>query len=352
MKKALILLLIILFHALPVKSALAGGIQGRAALRGEVVKDVLIYAYKNFDTGLRGEPFKLSEPSKIDGIYKFELPAGRYYFVARKTKSAGIELGEGDLYCYYSGSPIEVTDDSYKNVGFNLIKVDAKAKDKKGGKSGVMGNITFEGELLEKVYLFVYKSAATDFKGPADYVFPSRVGRFKLRLPPGEYYLIARKRKKGGMYGPIEKDDYFNYYYGNPVRVTEGVFVSANIECISRLDMLEEPIQDTEKRGITITAKDEKGAPRQGLYLLVYTDKEMKGRPAYVSERTDLAGKTFLELTKPAKYYLIVRGRLGGPAYEGEYYSRYTQGDSSVTLSKDEMHKELNFTVRKFKPVN
>ena len=334
-------------------NAYAGGIQGRASIKGEVREGVKIYAYKNFDTGLKNGYFSVSDGTGIDGTYKIDLPAGSYYFVARLTKDGGIDVKEGDLYCYYSGSPIEVSEKSYKNVGFNMIKVPAPLGDKEDKKSGVYGEITFEGKPLEKVYLFAYKNTEKDFKGPADYVFPSRKGKFKLRLTEGEFYLIARKRQKGGMYGPMEKDDIFNYYYGNPVKVEKGKLKGMTIECISRQDLLETPVDDeTEKRGITVHASDEAGNILKGMYLLVYKKNEMTGQPDYISERSDETGTVFVELNVPGKYYLLMRGSLGGPAKRGELYSKYPKGDASVTLEEGSMHNEISFTVKKYEPAN
>lgn len=332
-------------------TSMAGGIQGRAAIGGEVGQDVKVYAYKSFDTGLKDGYFRVSEPTGIDGTYKFELPPGRYYFVARKTKSGGISLNEGDLYCYYSGSPVYVSESTYKLVGFNMIKVPASYEDKKGEKPGVTGMITFEGKPLEKVYLFAYKNAADDFKGPADYVFPSRSGKFKLRLPEGEFYLIARKRNKGGMYGPLEKEDIFNYYYGNPVKIEKDTLKTLDIECITRQDLLETPIDEAAaKRGITARIKDESGRALKDMYLLIYTEKEMSGRPDHISERSDENGSVFVELNVAGKYYLIARSVLGGPARSGELYSKYDKGDSSVTLIEGSMLKEIDFVVKKYVP--
>ncbi len=329
----------------------AGGIQGRAARRGEVIENVLIYAYKDFGTGLKEGWVNVSEPTKVDGTYKLELPAGKYYLVARGAKSGGVELAEGDYYCYYSGAPVDVADDTFKNVGFNIIKVPKTLEDKKDKRSGVYGNITFEDKMLEKVYLFVYKSAENDFKGPPDYYFAAAKGKYKMRLPLGEYYLLARKRKKGGMFGPMEREDYFNYFYGNPVKVEKGVFKGGDIECITRLDMLEKAIDGASPRGITAQLTDSAGKPLKDLYLLVYTDPKMTGRPEYVSSRSDEDGKIFVELNRPGKYFLIARARLGGPAFEGEYYTKYSKNESSVTLSIKSMYKEVDFQVTKFKPV-
>jgi hypothetical protein len=327
----------------------AGGIQGRAALKGEVDAGVIIYAYKNFDTKLKDGYFKKSEPTAKDGTYKLDLPAGKYYLIARKTKSGGVDLSEGDLYCYYSGSPMDVVGSSYRNIGFNMIKVKkSDLKDKKDKMQGVYGNIYFEDKLLEKVYLFAYKDVSNNFKGPAEYVFPSAKGKFKLRLPEGEFYLLARKRKKGGLYGPMEKDDIFNYYYDNPVKVEKGILKAVDIECITRLDLLEAPMGDSALRGITVHVKEEQGKPLKGVYLLVYTNAEMTGRPDYISERSDEEGKIFLELNTPGRYYTIIRSTLGGPARNGDYYSKYTKDDSSVTLTEDNMYKEIEFKAKIF----
>jgi hypothetical protein len=87
----------------------------------------------------------------------------------------------------------------------------------------------------------VYGDAATNFRGMGLAAVPAgEDGRFRIKLPPGSYYLLARKRRGGGMYGPPGRDDYIGYYPGNPVTVRPGVFSPLLLEVTTRVDTLEE----------------------------------------------------------------------------------------------------------------
>ena len=94
-------------------------------------------------------------------------------------------------------------------------------------------------------------------------------GRFRLRLPPGEYYLLARKRERGGQFGPIEPGDYFNYYYGNPVTIHAGVEQEVKIETVTRLSMLEEG-ETAPFRGVQGVVTGPGGTPAKGVVVFAY----------------------------------------------------------------------------------
>lgn len=328
----------------PFAFAEEGIVKGRAAYKGQVFSGVEILVYKETDNIDLSKPDLIFGPTAIDGTFEFKLPPGRYYLVAlKKAKDRKDYIPkENDFYCFYSGAPVEVVKDGISYIGFNLIKIKSSGKDRQTkNESGIYGKVLFDGKPLAKCYIYIYKDFKTGFRGPAFITYPSLDGNFKISLPPGSYYVMARKRQKGGMYGPIEEGDYFNFYYGNPVVVKKGVYRYVEIETVKRLSQLEEGTGFTNVKG-TIT--DSQGKPVSGLFVLFYQNKNMQGKPLYISNKTNTKGEYSIKL--PAgTYYVSVRENIGGPPMSNEWYGKL---DKELVI-KDEKLKELNIKVERLK---
>lgn len=159
MRKFLFIFVCLLF--LPSVLLAASGVKGRVAWRGELIPGVTIKAYHSIDAIALKKVFAVSGPTGQDGTYQLELPPGRYYL------TAGNGSQPGDYFCYYSGAPIVVPATGFRQVGFNLIRIPQPIESRTGKRSGLWGEISFQGQPLERTYLYVYKSTETDFKGPA-----------------------------------------------------------------------------------------------------------------------------------------------------------------------------------------
>ena len=297
------------------------GVRGRVAWRGELIPQITVQAYKQIADIAKGVPIAVSAPTDLDGIYQLELAPGNYVLTASSRPGA---LKPGDLFCYYSGSPIQVPASGYRNVGFNLIRVPEETV-KEAERSGIYGQLTYQGEPLEKAYLYVYKDPGKGFKGPGYFIQPVASGSFRLNLPPGDYYLLARKRARGGQFGPIEIGDHFNYYFGNPVHVESGQAREVKIETVTRLSMLEEDV--VEFQGARGQVVDAAGAAQAGLYVFAYRQAEMTGTPDYFSTPTGPDGRFELVLPDGGPYYLLARQAFGGPAGGDELYGKLQNSD-------------------------
>jgi len=297
------------------------GVRGRVAWRGELIPEVTVQAYRQVADIAAGEPVAVSAPTDLDGIYQLELEPGNYVLTA--SSRSGI-LKPGDLFCYYSGSPIQVPASGYRNVGFNMIRVPEETV-KEAERSGIYGQLTYQGELLEKAYLYVYKDPSKGFKGPGYFIQPVARGSFRLNLPPGDYYLLARKRARGGQFGPIEIGDHFNYYFGNPIHIEPGQVHEVKIETVTRLSMLEEDVVDFQ--GALGQVVDAAGAPQAGLYVFAYRQAEMTGTPDFFSTPTGPDGRFELTLPDGGPYYLLARQAFGGPAGGDELYGKLQNPD-------------------------
>lgn len=321
----------------------ATGIQGRVAWRGELVEGVRVHAYRNIADIAAGRSLAVSQPVDVDGSYRLELEPGDYYLVARDFDG---EPKAGDHFCYYSGAPVRVTAGLLTNVGFNLIRIPEQRAPVKGDTSGIEGEILFEDELLERVYLYVYTDPSKGFKGPGYLIQPVEKGRFRLRLPPGDYWLLARKRALGGQFGPIEIGDYFNYYHGNPVRIAAGELHPIRIETITRLALLEEG-EKAPFRGLRGQVVGPAGQPLAGVRVFAYRSAEATGHPEAFSPATDEAGRFELPLSHDGPWHLVARQSFGGPASEGEWYGRH---EASLSLSAQDSVREVRIRVEQKTP--
>ncbi len=343
--RILILFLILTFLVSFSYAEETGIVKGRVAFKGMVIDNVSILVFRDRENIDLSKPDLVGAKTAIDGTYEFRLSPGKYYLIAlKKSKEDGSYLPvAGDYYCFYSGAPVEVVPKGISYVGFNLIKIEKEGVNKKTrGEGGIYGKVTFEGRPIEKCYVYVYKDLRSGLRGPAYMVYPSRDGSFSINLPEGSYYIIARKRAKGGMYGPIEEGDLFNFYYGNPVKIKKGLLKNVNIECVKRLSQLEEDIGFSE---ITGFVKDAKGNPVQGLFVLLYQNKNMQGKPLYISSRTDKEGRFIIKVPH-GEYFILARESIGGPPTTGEWYGKIKD---SINIKEQEKIENINILVEKSK---
>jgi hypothetical protein len=336
--------LLLLFVTSPALAA--SGVKGRVAWRGEVVPGLKVRAYLSIADIPREKAVAVSAPTAQDGTYALELPPGSYYLTARSSEGTP---APGDYFCYYSGAPVRVTDGAWTNVGFNLVRIPKEAPPQPAPASGIRGEITFQDEPLERAYLYVYKEPGEGFKGPGYFIQPVEKGSFRLRLPPGEYWLLARKRLKGGQYGPIEIGDHFNYYHGNPVRIEPGTVREVKIETITRLSMLEEG-EAVPFRGIRGRVLGPGGKPAAGIHVFGYREPAMTGTPEIFSAPTGADGTFRLPLAGPGRWYLLARQSFGGPAGEGELYGRFGgERGEAVTFGANDTVREVTIHVERKK---
>jgi len=316
----------------------AAGIQGRVAWRGELIPGIIVRAYRSIPDIAAGKIVAEAAPAGLDGTYRLELPPGSYYLTARDGSGP---LRPGNYFCYYSGAPVQVAAEGFRNVGFNLVRVPQEAPPEAAPRSGLRGEISFQDAPLERAYLYVYQDADKGFKGPGYLIQPVEKGRFRVNLPPGQYWLLARKRLRGGQFGPIETGDYFNYYPGNPVTVSAGQVREVKIETITRLSMLEDD-PNAPFNGVRGTVVDAAGKPVARLHVFAYRQPEMTGTPEFFSAPTGVDGKFELALPEGGPFYLLARQEFGGPAGASELYGRL---GSSVRVNPREKTQEVTIHV-------
>lgn len=304
--------------------AAESGVEGVAALRSEFAPGVVVLAFAAAGPGPTATPLAISAATDGNGEYRMALKPGSYHLLAVKTagKPWPFPNAPGDLFSYYLGNPIVVEAGKTSRVAFNMVRIGERLAPVRGEGSGITGRVLFEDRPLGRAYVQIYNEAGANFRGMGLSAVPAgEDGRFKLKLPPGRYYVLARKRQGGGMYGPPGKDDYVGYYPGNPVEVRQGAFNRIDLEMTTRVDLLEKnlPREGASAGWFEGVVSEAGGKPLAGVYVLFYADAAMSGTPALVAGPTDGQG-TFKVRAGVGTFHLLARSRLGGPVEPGEWH--------------------------------
>lgn len=166
------------------------------------------------------------------------------------------------------------------------------------------------------VQVLAYPLSATHLTGtPAATSAPTKAdGQFRLELPPGDYYFLA----KG--------EGLFAYYGRNPVGVPAEGLKEMNLGLVPQ--SLPVPEQTSQVTTGLIGRATADGKPLAGALVYVYTDltTQFKGMGLGMAGPTDAKGIFEVELP-PGTYYLLARqrnsGAAMGPLQAGDYIGYY-----------------------------
>lgn len=287
-----------------------------------------------------------------DGIALVELPPGRFFLVARWTRDGDYSRrpGPGDRYAWFGGNPVYARGGGRDLfVGIEEILPPPDTVTAEPGMTGAAGVVFLDGVPVEGVHVSAYAKADGAFRdlGFAASSPTGADGGFVLDLPPGEYYLVARKREGGGVAGPLRKGDLFGYFPGNPVTVPEGGVVRASIAA-TRLKMRNIPSYASGyPAAATIEGRivDRSGNPVRGAYAALYDNPDLLNRPVFLSDRTGGDGKYLLPVPVPGRYYLGARSGYGGSPSAGDVYGRYEGNAEHAVTIRDGDRLAIDLTV-------
>ncbi len=237
-------------------------------------------------------------------------------------------------------------------------------KAKKPKKSGIKGTITIKNteEPVHKAYVYGYvgkistRAAQLGIIGITDWVSHGSAedGTYKLDLPPGEYFIGARKRANGLNYGPLYKGDWYDHRHAiKAIVVRKGKYKNLDFNLIK----LEEPmffqgltasekITDT---GITGKLLDENGEHIPGTFVMGYIDDDMQRAPDFASTLTDDEGHYTLYLPKGGQYWLAGRFYAMKMPQPDEPFARYEGSpDHSVLVEQGQFLNGIDLVLRPY----
>lgn len=332
MKATLFIFFLCIFYSF----GLAKEITGRVMIGHMPANEAEVKFFEKDDTKVI---FKVK--TDRDGYFNVNLPDGKYFFQADYTFKRINYRG-------YSGkNPVLIPEEDY--VGIKLLKVyPIKTKNLSNKKTKIKGKVIFNNKPLQGAVVYFYLNP-TDIKGmPYVYSLPTnKRGQFLINdILPGTYYVVARKKNTGELFGPISEGDYIGFLQYIPFNFVEGRIYEITI-----------PVFMKEKDDITTLVKgeykikgkivDEHGNPLAGLYAFAYKNKEMgHERPVSISKKTDKDGYFEINLPQKGRYYIGAREFYGGTPVQGEWYGVY-EGTFDHHLDVEQEVVEISITAKK-----
>ncbi len=158
---------------------------------------------------------------------------------------------------------------------------------------------------VAKVQVYIYDNE--NIRRPADYISPptDTSGEFKITLPPGHYWVVARLRQGEQKFGPLFPGD---KHSGSPLEIdvmpgeqVEEEFVIADLKETSQLSVK----HDTSFIKVEGVLQTKEGEPVENGYVFANRQSAAKKIPDYVGEWTDKSGKFTLFLPEGTYFFAM-----------------------------------------------
>ncbi|GAB4369895.1 MAG: hypothetical protein Kow00128_16470 [Deltaproteobacteria bacterium] len=308
-------------------------------------------------TGI-GDPIRAPaaiQMSGEDGIASCTLPPGRYFLYARWRRDGDYSRpnAPGDRFAYFGGNPVYLHAGSAGRIHLGLESVYPAPSPPPGEPegTGVGGMVRGADGPVEGAHVFAYTRTASGFRDLGFAASPPTDGQgtFRIDLPPGVYYLVARKRASGGLAGPLRKGDFFGFFPDNPVTVERGRLTLVTIPA-TRLKLRNLPVYSRNyaaAASIEGRILDPQGNPRRGVYAALYDNPDLLNRPLFLSEVTGADGTFRLPVPLPGRYYLGARSGYGGSPAPGDLYGRYEGApDHAIVVRQGDRLTGIDIVVR------
>ncbi|KIH77890.1 Carboxypeptidase regulatory-like domain-containing protein [Geoalkalibacter ferrihydriticus] len=263
------------------------------------------------------------------GRYRLDLPPGRYYLIGKKREE-GDDGRDRMLMAECPTNPVEVRG-RVRVPPFSLREMGRGAGLVPEPGTAVQGRVVSDGGPVEGAWVYVYTNQASGLMGPsyAEAVRTDEVGRYRIPLPAGSYYLAARRRGDGSRLGEPAPGDLNGVHAGNPVVVIRGQEIDLEdirvsvVEPETRAQRRNEGKFVATETAFTGRVVDGRGTPQAGIFVFAYLDRRMVGKPTYISEPSSEDGSFTLYLSSGGTYYIGARSRFGGPLEPGERVGTY-----------------------------
>ncbi|MDP3112521.1 MAG: carboxypeptidase-like regulatory domain-containing protein [Thermodesulfovibrionales bacterium] len=163
--------------------------------------------------------------------------------------------------------------------------------------------LDIEGKEVEGAEVFIYESSNT--RRQAEYISArtDKNGAYRIVLPAGKYWAVARLRKSSAGYGPLMPGD---KHSGNPAEIelsTKGHHMNFTIADIREAAGLSRKKIGGDYVKIEGRIIDRSGMPVKAAYVIANKEKEFSFLPDYISSWVDENGHYTLYVPR-GNYYL------------------------------------------------
>lgn len=211
------------------------------------------------------------------------------------------------------------------------------------GHTGLQGQIVLKetGAPLAGAFVNVYPDTISNLLGPSQFISSptDEQGRYRIEVPAGIYYVVARKRLSGQPTGPLETGDFYSEHQRIMVRVEAGklALVDLPVAVMKAPMFFKRQVVDRETTtGIRGVLVDQAGKPVMGGFAMAYADPEMKRLPDFASTLSDGEGHFTLYLPEGGTYFLAARIHAWDMPVPGEPYGKYGGAAATpVTVATD-----------------
>ncbi len=225
-----------------------------------------------------------------------------------------------------------------------------------GGKTGITGRVVIKdsGTPLANAYVNVYPDTLSNLLGPSQFISSptNEQGRYLIEMPPGTYYVVARKRMSGQPTGPLSPGDYYSEHQRITTEVVPGklAVVELPVASMKAPMFFKKTVADQRSdTGVKGTLVDREGKPVPGSFAIAYVTPEIKRVPDFASTLTDQEGRFTLFLPRGGTYYLAARISAWDMPRTGEPYGIYGSGEPQpLKIKEGEFVEDLKIVMEPF----
>lgn len=220
------------------------------------------------------------------------------------------------------------------------------------GESGIRGRVVMRdgGAGVADAYVQIYSDTAYNLLGPSQTMSSptDKDGEYRVNLPPGTYFVVARKRVSGNPTGPLSPGDYYSEHQRVITDVVAGKFAVVDLPLV----LMNNPMffkrdVNSKETETTIHGRiiDKSGKPVFGAFGMAYNNADFKRLPDYISTLSDQDGHFTIYLPQGGDYYIAARMQVYDMPRPGEPYGRIEQ---PVTVEKGKNGDEITVTIEPF----
>lgn len=339
MKRLLLLSLLLLMPA----TMLAAVIEGRVVKGDNPLPGIKVIAYQTLD--FRSSPSRFSSVSDDNGYYRLELPAGTYALYGWDP--------EQSQFAFCGRNPVNVSE-AVLWAGLQAVTVDPPTSVVYNDEysAAIEGYVLHDDVPLRDAYVYLYLDVKEDLKGQGYRLsLPTGAdGYFRFDgLPESDYFLVTRQRQNGQRVGPVQENDLFGIYPGNPLTARSGQLQQVKLRAVAKLKDASASEAFGRATGPVLRGQvlDPEGQGVAGVHVFAYVDRVIgHQRPAAISTPTAADGRFVVNLPEPGTYYVGARQAYGDSPAPGELFGMYEESaDHGLSLEPGESLEDITIVV-------
>lgn len=224
------------------------------------------------------------------------------------------------------------------------------------GRSGLTGKVFLKdsGDALGEAFVNIYPDTTSNLLGPSQYISSptSKDGFFTIDVPPGTYYVVARKRMTGEASGPLAPGDFYSEHKRILVEVKSAKMARVDLEVVpmkAPMFFKKNLVERQTDTGIRGRLVDVEGKPVPGSFAIAYVDRDLKRLPDFASTLSDANGQFTIYLPEGGTFYLAARVHAWDMPRTGELYGKLGGEDAApLTVEKGSFVEDVTLTLTPF----